>query len=182
MFLVFGFFLEFVVWEVSAGRIIAGLQGPHPPPASYGVNKEAFDKDVINSVNFAWSAGRKNDDGYIWEKSGLFEGDIMFYKDDYKNGIIDKSRRWKNATIPFYIEEKHFSDEEIRTILLGIKEFHKKTCLRLRPYKTDDENWIIITGNSSGCWSSLGMKGKGGQHLNLNSPKCVKKGVVMHEM
>jgi hypothetical protein len=33
-----------------------------------------------------------------------------------------------------------------------------------------------------GCWSSIGMQDEGGQQLNVNSPKCVKKGVVMHEM
>jgi Astacin (Peptidase family M12A) len=33
-----------------------------------------------------------------------------------------------------------------------------------------------------GCWSSIGKQDEGGQQLNVNSPKCVKKGVVMHEM
>lgn len=120
--------------------------------------------------------------GFIWEKSGLFEGDIMSYNPDTRNGVIDESLRWDNATIPFYIEEDHFDDEEIETILSAIKEFHTKTCLRFKPYKSSDVNWLIITGNESGCWSSVGMKGKGGQQLNVNSPKCVKIGIVMHEM
>lgn len=98
-----------------------------------------------------------------------------------KNGLVDLDYRWKNATIPFYIEETHFSDDEIRTILTGIKEFHQKTCVRFKPYGKDDSNWVFVTGNESGCWSSVGMQGDGGQQLNVNSPKCVKKGVVIHE-
>lgn len=98
-----------------------------------------------------------------------------------RNGITDEKFRWENATIPFYIEESHFNDEEIETILSGIQEFHKKSCIRFKPYKRSDPNWVIVTGNEPGCWSSVGMQGDGGQQLNLNSPKCVRKGVVIHE-
>lgn len=106
----------------------------------------------------------------------------MMYGHGTKNGVIDSTLRWNNATIPFYIEEQHFSDGEIEIILSAIKDFHTKTCLRFKPFKLTDVNWIFITGNEAGCWSSVGMKGGGGQQLNVNSPKCVKKGVVMHEM
>lgn len=54
--------------------------------------------------------------------------------------------------------------------------------MRLRPYESSDENWVEVTGNEGGCWSSVGMKGEGGQQLNVNAPKCVKKGIVIHEM
>jgi hypothetical protein len=153
MFILLGVLIEFFACEASGGRLISGLQIV-PPPGKFGVNHEAFDKNSINASNSPWSIDSRlpNDDGFIWEKSGLYEGDIMFYKGDSKNGIIEKTRHWKNATIPFYIEESHFGDDEIRTILMAIKEFHKKTCLRLRPFKKSDENWVFITGNSSGCW------------------------------
>lgn len=181
MFLFRWLLVELLAWKAAASSIIAGLQ-TIPPPVSYGVNYDAFDK---NSVKFLWFSSvqtTKDEEDFIWEKSGLYEGDIMYYKGESKNGLIDKSHHWTNATIPFYIEEDHFSDDEIKTILTGIKEFHKKTCLRLRPYKLSDINWVFITGNLPGCWSSVGMKNEGGQQLNVNSPKCVRKGVVMHEM
>lgn len=106
----------------------------------------------------------------------------MSYDPVAKNGIIDESFRWTNATIPFYIEESHFNDSEVETILSAIKEFHTKTCLRFTPYTLTDNNWVFITGNESGCWSSVGMIGEGGQQLNVNSPKCVRKGIVIHEL
>lgn len=180
MFLVHGFLVGLLVLKVSAGSVIEGLQTV-PPSVSYGVNQEAFDKNVVASEKSLWTS-ETDDDDFIWEKSGLYEGDIMYFNGGSKNGLTDESHRWKNATIPFYIEEDHFSDEEIKTILTGIQEFHKKTCLRLRPYKKSDDNWLFITGDARGCWSYVGMKNEGGQQLNVNSPKCVRKGVVMHEL
>lgn len=106
----------------------------------------------------------------------------MNYDTDARNGILDERFRWANATVPFYIEESHFNDSEVETILSAIKEFHTKTCLRFVPYKLTDVNWLFITGNESGCWSSVGMLSEGGQQLNVNSPKCVRKGIVIHEM
>lgn len=106
----------------------------------------------------------------------------MFHNSDSRNVLINEEFRWHNATIPFYIEEEHFSDEEIKTILAGIKEFHLRTCVRFKPFKNDDDNWVFITGNERGCWSYVGMKGEGGQQVNVNSPKCVRKGIVMHEL
>jgi Astacin (Peptidase family M12A) len=122
----------------------------------------------------------ENSRAFVWEESGLFEGDILVLDPD-RNVVLDKSARWANATIPFFIEESHFSDEEIKTILLGVYEFNTKTCLRLRPFEKSDENWVTVTGNEGGCWSSVGMKNEGGQQLNLHSPNCVQKGVVQHE-
>lgn len=106
----------------------------------------------------------------------------MYYQSEIKNGVVDKALRWKDAIVPFYIEEKHFSDEEVETVLSAMQEFHMNSCLRFKPYNESDVDFLFITGNVSGCWSSVGMQGEGGQVLNVNSPKCVKKGVVIHEM
>lgn len=178
MFLVCGILIELLVWTANAGNIIAGLQKV-PPAIKYGVNHEAFDKKTVDSA--FGRVPEKEDEGNIWEKSELFEGDIMYYNSETRNGIIDEFHRWKNATIPFYIEEEDFNDTEIKTILTAIREFHKKTCLRFRPYRKTDDNWVYVTGNMVGCWSSVGMQDDGGQQLNVNSPKCVREGVVIHE-
>lgn len=74
----------------------------------------------------------------------------MYYGENQRNGIIGEDYRWKNATIPFYIQEDQFSDEEIETILLAVREFHQKSCLRFKPYELSDENWIFITGSEQG--------------------------------
>ncbi|KAI9581799.1 hypothetical protein GQX74_010116 [Glossina fuscipes] len=66
-------------------------------------------------------------------------------------------------------------------LLKAFKEYHEKTCIRFRPYEKGDKNWIVLKGNYSGCWSSVGRR-LGGQVLNLNAPKCVTHGVIVHEL
>ena len=132
--------------------------------------------------NFYEPTCEHDESGYIWEKSGLYQGDIMKYPRDQRNGLTDNAYRWPNATIPFYIEDSHFSPTEITAILSAIREFESKTCVRFRPYRKSDENWVFITGNENGCWSFIGNQQKGGQQLNLQSPGCGRKGTVMHEM
>lgn len=100
--------------------------------------------------------------------------------DKNRNGLIDAERRWPNATIPFYIEDDSFDDEEILTILGAMQEYHNRTCIRFRPYTQNDSNWVIVRSDRGGCWSSVGML-EDGQTINFSTPKCVRHGVVIHE-
>lgn len=114
---------------------------------------------------FKFSAPRalpddEDDDSY-WEKSGLYQGDIMIYETIQRNGLLDETKRWPNATVPFYIEEGDFSEDETLVILDAMREYHKHTCIRFKPYTKEDSSWITIIGSKSGCWSSVGMQGGG---------------------
>lgn len=60
-------------------------------------------------------------------------------------------------------------------------EYHEKTCLRFRPYKDTDEDYVKIQAKNSGCWSLVGRHSRG-QVLNLQNPGCVHHGVVVHEI
>ena len=123
-------------------------------PPKYGFNPES--RSLVSPNK------QKNSDlDHVWEQSGLYQGDIMVYSQAERNGVLDLELRWTNATVPFYIEESQFTDDEIKVILSAFKDYHRKTCIRFKPYEESDSNWIIITGNEKGCWSSVGMKGDG---------------------
>lgn len=62
-----------------------------------------------------------------------------------------------------------------------MQEYHDKTCVRFRPYHKNDTNWVEIRSDYGGCWSSVGMRTEG-QVVNLNAPRCVRHGVVVHEL
>lgn len=62
-----------------------------------------------------------------------------------------------------------------------MQEYHDRTCVRFRPYNKNDTNWIEIRSDFGGCWSSVGMRDEG-QVVNLNAPRCVRHGVVVHEL
>lgn len=73
------------------------------------------------------------------------------------------------------------ANKDVATILNAMDEYHNRTCIRFRPFTSSDQNWIHIKSDDTGCWSSVGMK-EGGQVVNLNSPGCVRHGVVIHEL
>lgn len=157
--------------------ILSNLQTKPTRPIKYGFNSDLYKKTARSSVN-----DLDNDTGYMWEKSGLLEGDIMTYRAEERNGIRGGKYVWYDATIPFYIEADDFDAEQIETILDAMDEFNYKTCIRFRPFVKSDRNWIVITGNETGCWSSVGMQEEGGQQLNLQAPECLKQGEIMHEL
>ncbi|XP_014294037.2 zinc metalloproteinase nas-15 [Halyomorpha halys] len=59
-------------------------------------------------------------------------------------------------------------------------EFHENSCIKFRPYKNGDSDWLSIQGDSPGCWSYVGRRG-GGQVVNLGR-RCVQHGVAAHEL
>lgn len=75
----------------------------------------------------------------------------------------------------------HTADNEVSSILNAMQEICNSTCVRFRPYQESDRNWIELTSDHNGCWSSVGMK-SGGQIVNLGSAKCLSRGVIMHEL
>lgn len=73
------------------------------------------------------------------------------------------------------------ANEEVEIIIGAMQEYHDRTCVRFRPYNNNDTNWIEIRSDFGGCWSSVGMRDEG-QVVNLNAPRCVRHGVVVHEL
>ncbi|XP_013112260.2 low choriolytic enzyme [Stomoxys calcitrans] len=148
-----------------------------PPKPRWGPNMQMLRQH--NSPAFEY--WNDNHEDNIWEHSGLFEGDIMLHREYLRNGLLNEKATWPEATVPFYIDSQDFNQTQMMTILKAFKEYHDKTCIRFRPYEKGDKNWIVFKGNYSGCWSSVGRR-QGGQVLNLNTPKCVTHGVVVHEI
>lgn len=56
-----------------------------------------------------WSSGEKQ---YLWELSGLYEGDIMLDEQNKasKNGLVGTAYRWPRAIVPYYIREEDFGN------------------------------------------------------------------------
>ncbi|XP_041972189.1 zinc metalloproteinase nas-13-like [Aricia agestis] len=133
----------------------------------------------------------KNDSGdavATWSESSLVnpeelgsyaEGDILIPLRG-KNGIRVESLQWPNGHIPYKIGGR-FSSAQREIIMKAIADYHRLTCLRFVPYN-GQQDYIVITGENTGCWSSVGRIG-GRQEVNLQIPGCVsKKGTVLHEL
>lgn len=74
----------------------------------------------------------------------------------------------------------HITDEEgHERIRQAINEFKKYTCMEIKD-RTNEENYVKLSSDYSGCWSEIGRKG-GEQQMNLQIPECLGKGVIMHQ-
>ncbi|XP_062556317.1 zinc metalloproteinase nas-14-like [Armigeres subalbatus] len=87
---------------------------------------------------------------------------------------------WPNRTIPYLFEES--IDENQQAIILSAMEaIQDVSCIRFIPKLENHINYVLITADASGCWSSLGMHG-GEQYMNLDPRGCMQKGAVLHQL
>ncbi|GLH15191.1 Seminal metalloprotease 1 [Gryllus bimaculatus] len=165
--------LQMLVFTMGRKR-----QVPPEPTYKGHFQDEGKPNEVADQVAH-WSPEDKLN---VWEMSGLFEGDIMMPDNtDFRNVVLDGNKYWPEATVPYYIEKEDFTSDELETIKEAIDEYHENTCIKFRPYKKGDSDYIVVRGNSSGCWSYVGRYG-GGQVVNLQTPGCVHRGIVAHEL
>ncbi|XP_011253904.1 zinc metalloproteinase nas-13 [Camponotus floridanus] len=177
--------LPFVAIGIGSGLPAKSHRGSHgrpipPEPRFNGVFDNDYNHEQIANDVKSWSP---NDPQNVWELSGLHEGDIMLHPDSPpgKNGVLDATARWPGGVVPFFIQENDFDRDQIELIKGAMQEYHEKTCLRFRPYKDTDEDYVTMQAKNSGCWSLVGRHGQG-QVLNLQNPGCVHHGVVVHEL
>ncbi|XP_026475168.1 zinc metalloproteinase nas-13-like [Ctenocephalides felis] len=149
---------------------------PEPEHTGYYVSEQTA-KEIENKVS-TWDPSK---DENAWEMSGLIEGDILPPSGDLgKNGLRGDKYRWKDGIVPYFITELEFSDENIEKVLDAIQEYHNKTCIRFRPFRLTDRDFIMIRSSRPGCWSSVGRQ-SGGQVVNLQVPGCNHRGIIIHE-
>ena len=125
---------------------------------------EGFD-DPINDVNY-------------------FQGDIIMPVSDFvalnEDNAIVETRLWPEGKIYYTMSQGDFSSREKSVIAAAVKEFEKRTCLKVIPLPPGFTNrGHVHVIKDTGCFSSVGMKG-GRQELSLGQG-CVFKGIVMHE-
>lgn len=112
--------------------------------------------------------------------SGQYQGDMVMSDDEIKEleepsrnskiHIIASRYQWAGGIVPFRIMESHFTQEQIDYIRLGLRNMEAVTCLRFVAYNPILHNdYVTVTGTSSGCFSQVGRRGTGEQILNLQN-------------
>ncbi|XP_059475000.1 hatching enzyme 1.2-like [Neocloeon triangulifer] len=122
------------------------------------------------------------DSGVNPEELGpYFQGDILTLPSD-KNGIIDTNFRWADGVIPYSIVDGIFNETELQLLSDAFEAYHNYTCIKFVPYDGNQTDYIVIQGEDTGCWSSVGRRG-GVQYVNLQPPGCIRKlGTPEHEL
>ncbi|XP_034723964.1 low choriolytic enzyme-like isoform X2 [Etheostoma cragini] len=116
----------------------------------------------------------------------LIGGDIAIGSEDEKNADPCTSRgcMWGKFTdgkvyVPYYITN-HFSEREKAIIIRGLESFSSFSCIRFRPTRSDDRDWLSIE-SQNGCYSFIGRRG-GKQVVSLARRGCLYHSTVQHEL
>ncbi|XP_044732140.1 seminal metalloprotease 1-like [Chrysoperla carnea] len=118
-----------------------------------------------------------------WQLSGQFEGDIILTPRAKSRN--NRNKIWPNRTVPYMFRDGgKYTKKQKRLIKSALKQFQKKTCITVRSYKPGDRDYIAITANDDGCYSSVGREG-GEQQTNLQphviGKGCMRQGSIIHE-
>lgn len=116
----------------------------------------------------------------------LTEGDIALDTEAERNADPCTSSycmwgKWTDGKvyIPYYIAS-HFSSRERSIITRGLESFSSVSCIRFRPSRSTDRDWLSIESRD-GCWSYVGRRG-GQQVLSLARSGCLYHNTVQHEL
>ncbi|XP_061559278.1 hatching enzyme 1.2-like [Phycodurus eques] len=116
----------------------------------------------------------------------LTEGDIAIDNDAERNAdpCTSRSCTWVKSSdrkvyVPYYITN-HFSSREKSIITRGLESFSSFSCIRFRPTRSSDRDWLSIE-SQGGCYSYVGRVG-GKQVVSLARQGCLYHGTVQHEL
>nr|XP_029734424.1 astacin-like isoform X1 [Aedes albopictus] len=115
-----------------------------------------------------------------------YQGDIMLVPpSDGRVSVPDTltSYIWPNGTVPYEIAG-NFSNSELNTIYSAMNMFKRYTCVRFIPRSANDELFVSIVNNNTGCYSYIGRQTDNQYNLiNLQTPECLMAvGTPVHEM
>ncbi|XP_044073886.1 hatching enzyme 1.2 [Siniperca chuatsi] len=148
-------------------------------PIGYKEHEEHDDTTAMDEIIQAneFQASR-NIDG----TTSLREGDIAVSSGRRSKVCFARSCLWsKSVDGHVYIAYRlspEYSEMETKMIKKGMENIEKGTCVRFVPW-THQRDYIDIQ-SKSGCWSYLGARG-GRQTVSLQSPDCLRIGVISHE-
>ncbi|XP_068602031.1 hatching enzyme 1.2 [Brachionichthys hirsutus] len=114
--------------------------------------------------------------------TSLREGDIAVSSGRRSKVCFARSCLWsKSVDGHIYVAYRlspNYSEMEAKMIKKGMENIEDGTCVRFVP-RTHQRDYIDIQ-SKSGCWSYLGARG-GRQTVSLQSPACLRTGVISHE-
>ncbi|KAH8413555.1 hypothetical protein KR009_012275 [Drosophila setifemur] len=114
--------------------------------------------------------------------AGYFQGDMEI--EFNRNGQLDETRRWPNATVPYKISDE-FDTSQVEYIKLGMQFIELSSCIRFVPAGEDEENYLSVITSTSGCSSKVGYQ-PGVRTLKLKPGEldkgCFKLGTIQHEL
>uniref|UniRef100_A0A8C6UTN9 Metalloendopeptidase n=1 Tax=Neogobius melanostomus TaxID=47308 RepID=A0A8C6UTN9_9GOBI len=117
----------------------------------------------------------------------LIEGDIAIDSEAERNADPCTSSycKWGKYTdgkvyVPTTSPTTSVTSREKSIITRGLESFSSFSCIRFRPTRSTDRDWLSIE-SQDGCWSFVGRRG-GKQVVSLARSGCLYHNTVQHEL
>nr|NP_001394963.1 astacin-like precursor [Aedes aegypti] len=164
--------LSFLLCSMLKGSMVSGDY--YTPSEEVGQKLSTYNPAVDKQFPFEYGLGT------------YYQGDIMLVPP--ANGRVSipdtlTSYIWPNGTVPFEIVG-NFSNSELNTIYSAMNMFKRYTCVRFVRRTENDELFVSIVNNNTGCYSYIGRQSDNQYNLiNLQTPECLMAvGTPVHEM
>nr|XP_022287475.1 zinc metalloproteinase dpy-31-like [Crassostrea virginica] len=121
-------------------------------------------------------------EGYApWNHAGAKGDNHDMYRPGFpvKRNYLIGALLWENP-IPYKFD-KDLDEKTISVIRAAFHELKTLTCVRFKEAGAKDTDFLLFTGESSGCWSYVG-KLTGRQIINLEPPHCSSVSTALHEI
>ncbi|XP_053686030.1 astacin-like [Sabethes cyaneus] len=151
--------------------ILTGIISGAPLDASTGVEG---DSPTINPVASP-----------LEQAGDYFQGDMILTNEqeealtDGRTSLIGASYRWPDNTVYYAIDTNAFTLTQQDAIRAALQQIMLVSCMKYVA-RTTQTDYVLVTGEYTGCWSYLGRRG-GAQQLNLQPNGCLSRGTIMHE-
>uniref|UniRef100_A0A8C4D610 Metalloendopeptidase n=1 Tax=Dicentrarchus labrax TaxID=13489 RepID=A0A8C4D610_DICLA len=164
---------------ISAIHAQKFLFSPKWGPIGFKEREEHGDRTAMDEII---KANEFHTSRMIDGTTSLREGDIAVTAGRRAKVCFARSCLWsKSVDGHVYVAYRlspDYSETETKLIKKGMENIEKGTCVRFVP-RTHQRDYIDIQPKS-GCWSYLGSRG-GRQTVSLQSPDCLRIGVISHE-
>ncbi|KAJ8734557.1 hypothetical protein PYW08_013807 [Mythimna loreyi] len=131
------------------------------------------------------------------ELSGKFQGDIVLDNEDYELMLQEYAAGrnafttryigpWPANTVVYEFADGEFDDEQKAAILDAIRDIEAHTCVKFRYRVPSERVFVSLTGETNGCYASVGhMQSRGVHTMNLGRNTvgvgCFRHATIVHE-
>ncbi|EDS37677.1 meprin A subunit beta [Culex quinquefasciatus] len=141
---------------------------------------------IVLLVGVVLGAPADNGLATAYEQAGdHFQGDIVLtdiQADAVESGrtaLIGPQYMWPDRIVYYTIRAGDFSLSQITSIKQAVEQISLVSCIKFVE-RTNQKDYVLVTGENTGCWSYLGRRGNS-QELNLQPVGCMSRGTIIHE-
>ncbi|XP_019555342.3 zinc metalloproteinase nas-14 [Aedes albopictus] len=119
-------------------------------------------------------------------RTGNFEGDMILTERQQetiisgRNPVVTEVDKWANNQVPYVIEADTLTHDNAKLIREAMTKIEVVSTIRFVP-KKQERDYLFISGESSGCWSTLG-RNRGLNRMNISPSECMFEGAIIHQL